>query len=91
MTLEDQLNQSIDRIQDICTVDFYGDGPRQRTEVWFVLCDLLAAVADSPVHQVHPGVRPLDKADLRPPIVSVRRGGRTMRFLILPDDFTVNP
>ena len=42
MTVTDQLNSSIDRIQDICLVDYPMDGPEQRSELWFVLCDLLA-------------------------------------------------
>lgn len=102
MTLADQLNQSIDRIQDICCVDFRDDGSGQRTELWFVLCDLIAAVTNSPVlhvrslvppEQRYPKreakIRPLDKADLDGEIFAVcRRSG--MRFVLLPDDFTVD-
>ena len=88
MTLSDQLNQTIDRVQDVCMVDFPMDGPQQRAELWLVLCDFLALATGSPVMLPVREVAAdrVARDDIRGHLAS-----KGIRFLVLPDDFTVAP
>ncbi len=96
MTLQDQINQTIDRLQDVMLIAYPVQGPEQRKEVQLVLLDLLTTVSKmvflpadlgqgneaSIDAGFKEGFTPRDRHSL---------SQKNIRFLLLPDDFTVSP
>lgn len=83
MTLTDQINQTIDRVQDVL-VDF-PDQVKQRIEIRLVLLDLLHATSKVMAAPPFPNGEVLSDETRR---LLAEKG---IRFLLLPDDFTVSP
>ena len=93
MTLDTLISRSIDRIQDICLVDYPIDGPDQRKQLRLVLFDLLMAAPKVVIPVV--GAEAI-VADNIAPLLYRTRGANgkakfreRYRFLVLPDDLTI--